>query len=132
MDEQKTNSSGVYGMNAPAMRATARKSSKKAPYMRKYAHNFDKIIYCDSLNDCLTIHSRFGGGGCSYVSYPVGTPGRIQSTLQARIQARRGAFGRGRWSWVIRESSAALRLRSLIDINKTVGSGCVNRIGRGK
>ena len=33
---------------------------------------------------------------------------------------RRGAFRGGRWSWVVRENSAAFRLRSLSGINKTV------------
>jgi hypothetical protein len=66
VDDQKTNSSGVYGMNAPAKRETARQTSKKAPHMSQYAQNFDEIVCRDSLNDCLTINSRFGEG-CSDV-----------------------------------------------------------------
>ena len=53
-------------MNAPAKRETARQTSKKAQHMSQYAQNFDEIVCRDSLNDCLTINSRFGGG-CSDV-----------------------------------------------------------------
>ena len=63
-------------------------------------------------------------------AYPVGTPGCVPATLLAPTQARRGAFRGGRWSWVVRENSAAIRLRSLSGINKTVGRWCANRIGK--
>ncbi len=62
MDGQKADYSGNPGMSAPAKPVTARQIRKKVSHPSQYAQNFDEIAFCDSLNSCLTVNSRFCGG----------------------------------------------------------------------
>ncbi len=49
-------------MNAPAEREIACKTGKMALRPGQHAQNFDEIVFCDSLNNCLPYNSCFGGG----------------------------------------------------------------------
>ena len=62
VDGQKAHYSGNPGMSAPAKPITARQMRKKASHPSQYAQNFDEIAFCNSLNNCLTANSCFGGG----------------------------------------------------------------------
>ena len=62
MDGQEADYSRVYGMSASAKREIARQTGKKALHPGQFAKNFDEILFCDSLNNCLTANFRFGGG----------------------------------------------------------------------
>ena len=53
-------------MSAPAKPATASQIRKKASFQSQYAQNFDEIAFCDSLNNCLTVNSRFCGGSSDH------------------------------------------------------------------
>jgi hypothetical protein len=66
VDGQKANYSGCYGMSALAKWEVARQTSEKTLYPSQYAQNFDEIAFCDSLNNCLTVNSRFCGGSSDH------------------------------------------------------------------
>ena len=62
MDGQKADYSRGYGMSASAKREIARQTGEKTLHPSQYAQNFDEIAFLDSLNNCLAVNSRFGGG----------------------------------------------------------------------
>ncbi len=62
VDGQEADYSRGYRMSASAKGEIARQGNEKASHSNQYAPNFDAIVFCDSLNNCLTIDSHFDGG----------------------------------------------------------------------